>query len=281
MAADRRNLPVLKTIVQGYGEALPHFPDYAIQALIWAGVVGAVHYLLGQIEAPMKRAAETAEYWSVATHYAVLFAKDFVLLLGGATTALAAYRAAIQNQRPAWQRALLIGRRDLRFIGLTLVLYIVGYGELILLAGILHMSGALSGVVAVMAWAGAGLVSLVFAVVGNLLVAATLTTFFGLAFPLASIGAPGGVIRRALRISRGYRGRLGVISFLAELPFLVAAYLPFLLWTTNAGTIGENAQMAAYALIAFLGVAFATSAFAVAFITVVDHHNEAVSDVFD
>jgi hypothetical protein len=41
MAADRRNLPVLKTIVQGYGEALPHFPDYAIQALIWAGVVGA------------------------------------------------------------------------------------------------------------------------------------------------------------------------------------------------------------------------------------------------
>jgi hypothetical protein len=211
----------------------------------------------------------------------ILGCRDTLLLLGAATIALAAYRATIQKQRPAWQFALLIGRRDLQFLGLTLVFYIVGYGKMILLGGILHMTGALSGVGTVMAWGGAGLVRLLFAEVGNLLVAATLTTFFGLAFPLASIAAPSGLIRRAVRISRGYRGRLGVISFLAELPFLVAAYVPFLRWTTSPSTIGESAQMAAYALIAFLGVAFATTAFAFAFMTIVDHHNEAVSNVFD
>jgi len=128
---------------------------------------------------------------------------------------------------------------------------------------------------------GAALLQLLVVLLGSVLMSATLTPVFGLAFPLAAIDAPAGFLRRAALMSRGYRRQLGVISFLAMLPFTIASYLPFVAWTPDPDTIGFSAREAAFAMIGLLGVAFATTAFAVAFRTIVDRSGHGVYEVFD
>ena len=93
--------------------------------------------------------------------------------------------------------------------------------------------------------------------------------------------APAGLLRRAARMSCGYRGRLGAISFLAVLPFTAAAYLPFLAWTPTPGTAVFSVREAAFVLIGILGVAFATAAFAAAFRIVAARDSTGVYAVFD
>jgi hypothetical protein len=82
-------------------------------------------------------------------------------------------------------------------------------------------------------------------------------------------------------MSRGYRARIGAISFLAVLPFSAAAYLPILAWTPTPGTAEFSVREAAFMLIVLLGVAFATAAFAAAFRIVVDRDSTGVYAVFD
>ncbi len=284
--AGASKLPVLQTIARGYREALQHLVGYAIQAAVWAGIVGALSYALGIVAASILHAREIAKPLAMATQYAAAFAEIATMLLGNVVVAMSAYRAAIKNERPGWQQAMRLGRRELRFLGLTLVFYVVEYAGVILLMLLVlmvaHMTG--EGRSAKRAAAAAGnsaLGQLLIVVAGNLFMSVTVTPFFGLAFALVAVDAPAAILRGSARMSRGYRIRLGAISFLAILPFIVAAYLPYLAWPLAPGTIAFSAREAAVALIGILGVAFATAAFAVAFRTITDRHSTDVYGVFD
>lgn len=284
-ASGGRELPVLPTIVRGYRETLLYLPTYLIQAALWACSVGALEYALEVVVAPALRAREIVGPLAAAVRSAAPFAEIFALLLSTVAIALSAYRAAIKGERPRWQRAMHFGRRELRFLGLTLVFCIIEYGGVLLLMllplTVAHVTGEDRLVQRALATPyAAALLQLLVMVLGGVFISATMTPVFGLAFPLVAIDAPSGLLRRAARMSRGYRRQLAVISFLAMLPFAVASCLPYA-WTPDTGTIGPSARDAAVALIGLVGVAFATTGFAVAFRTIAEGHSEGVYEVFD
>jgi hypothetical protein len=240
-AIGTRELPIVATIVRGYREAVQHLVVYAVQATMWACSVGALGYALDIAAIRLARAHRMAGPLAAAAPYAPALVEIVILLLGNTTIAMTAYRAAIKEEQPHWLRAMRLGGRELRFLGLTLLFYMAEYVAIFLLVllvvGVSHVTGA-GPVVrrALETTSYAVVLQLCFVLLGNLLVSATVAPIFGLALPLAAIDGPSGLLRRAARMSHGYRVRLGVISFLAMLPVVVAPYMPFLVWTPDADT---------------------------------------------
>jgi len=280
------SLPVLPTIARGYREVLDNIGAYSLQALLWAIAAGALEYLLDDPGPDPRHLGRSATPWAVAAHYAGPFAELIVMLLGNVAIGVSVYRALIRNELPAWRRWMRFGRRELRFLGLSLTLFVLQYGGILALLLIAlfgaHAIGEARWAQRVLAVTGNSVAGqFLITVVASALASATIVPFFGLAFPLAAIDAPASLLLRAARLGRGCRIRLGAISFLAMLPFTVASFLPSLAWTPAPGTVAFSVRDAGFALITLLGVAFATAAFAAAFRIVADRHSTGVYAVFD
>jgi hypothetical protein len=258
--AEIPKLPVLRTIARGYREAFAHVGVYVLQASIWAVAASALQYMLDYSWPLTRFGRDAAGPLAVAAYYTGTFAEISLMLLGYVVIAVSAYRVAIKDEPPAWRRSLRFSRRELRFLGLALVFFVAEYAGIILLAlaGLMgaNMVGADRWARILLATASNSvLAQFLIEVAASLLISATAMPFFGLAFPLAAIDAPPGLLRRAARLSRGHRGQLGAISFLAMLPFTGAAYLQCMAWEPAPGTIEFSAREAAFMLLGLLGVA--------------------------
>jgi hypothetical protein len=119
------------------------------------------------------------------------------------------------------------------------------------------------------------------AVLWSLLIAFTITPFIGLAFPLAALDAPSGLFRRSFETSRGHRLRLAAIAFIADLPWLLASYVPWLAWQSFGGEIPETLQVGVSTFITLLGTAFGSTVLGKAFAAIAARQGEGIYDVFD
>jgi hypothetical protein len=275
-------LGVARTILEGYWWSLWHVRAYGVMALAWAGVTAALQLLFGGLSQRAGEAPpETGASGAVASYAPdlVVFAATF---LGAAVISVAAYRLVILDEPVNARRPLRLGRRELRVFGLSLVVYGAAVAEILALTLLLHGAGTPDAAGGGGSMEARGLLpEMIGAVLSSLLCALTLTPFLGLAFPLAAIDAPSGVFGRSFRISRGHRLRLAAIAFIADVPWTVASYLPWLLWDLPAGGIGESLQLGASTFISLLGVAFDATVIAVVFAVIADRQGRGIYDVFD
>ena len=196
-------LPVLKTIGHGYQEALGNIGAYVLQPRY--GRLLPVRSSTCSATPGRPRTGNIAGPWATVAYYAAPLAEFAMLLFGNVAIAVSAYRAAIRNEPPTWQHSLRLGRREFRYLGLTLVLFVVECAGVILLIVIAlmgaHMTGDDRWAQRILTIASTSVLGqLLLAVVVNLVIAATVTPLFGLAFPLAAMDAPAGLLRRAARM---------------------------------------------------------------------------------
>ena len=119
------------------------------------------------------------------------------------------------------------------------------------------------------------------AVLVSLLISVTITPFIGLAFPLAALDAPAGLFRRSFEMSRGNRLRLAAIGFSADLPWVLASYVPWLIWPSFGSDVPESLQLGVATFITLLGTAFGSMVFGKAFAAIADRRHEGIYGVFD
>jgi hypothetical protein len=269
--ADGDKLPVLRTVARGYREAMRHGITYAAQALVWVGVVVAGQYVVGWLA----EGSYGPEFNVVAAWLPYV-----AMLAGAAIIHVAAYRAVILLEIPQWQKALRLGGRELRLFGIHLLFVAVGYLEMALFGIIAQrvgdphiMSSVLYGsdYVSDVAWN----------VILSLLLSITLVPFLGLAYPLTAIDTTSGLFRRSYALSRGNRGRIGAIVFLAALPVQIIASAPFSLWDGETDIVLGGLQIAVSSLIYLWGAALRAGALGCAFRFIANQRQERTYDVFD
>jgi hypothetical protein len=276
-AAIRPPLPVLRTVVEGYWWAIWHLRTYGVLALIWAVAAAVLQMLLGGLP----RLVADASPLRNAALYAPGLAAFAVTMLGAAVIAVAAYRLVILDEPTDPWSALRLRRRELRFFGLSLLLYAVAVAEMLVLTVMLHMIGVLyqggDGVLD-----GGGLPGLIAAaLLWSLLVAVTLTPFVGFAFPLAAIDTPSQLLQLSFQLGRGYRLRLACIAFVADLLWILASHVPWALWGSSQNDMPEGLHTGLSTFIALLSTAFGAMVFGKAFAAVSRRQHEGVYDVFD
>jgi hypothetical protein len=118
------------------------------------------------------------------------------------------------------------------------------------------------------------------AAISHLFISIALTPFFVLAFPLVALDAPGGALRRSVRLSRTYRMRLGAIGFLYALPIIPLVYAQFFFAESTTET-GAILKSTAATFLSLFAAALEAAVFAVAFQRVTAHSNMGTYDVFD
>jgi hypothetical protein len=267
-------LRVAWTVADGYWWAAWYVRDYAAMAALWAIVAAAAQLLLGGMFG-----GASGEASPVAAAHVPTLATFAATLLGAAAIAVAAYRLAMLGEQPSWRQR--IGRRELRVFGLSLLVYVAAVAEMLALVLVFQAGEGLDAPVGSSAESDQVLRLIVAAVLWSLLIAFTITPFIGLAFPLAALDAPSGLFRRSFEMSRGHRLRLAAIAFLADLPWLVASYLPWLAWQSFSGEIPESLQVGVSTFITLLGTAFGSMVLGKAFAAIADRQREGIYDVFD
>ena len=234
-AAATPKLRVAWIVADGYWWAAWYLRDYAAMAFAWAAVAAAAQLLLGRLF--RDGSGETAR---MAADYAPTLANFAVTFLGAAAVAVAAYRLAVLEERPHWRHALRIGRRELRIFGLSLLVYAAAVAEMIILTMSLQGAGILDITGGNPAAANGALPQIIATVLWSLLIALTITPFIGLAFPLAALDAPSGLFRRSFEMTRGHRLRLAAIAFIADLPWVLASYIPWAVWGSSGRGIPDS-----------------------------------------
>jgi hypothetical protein len=279
-AAIPPQLPVLRTVVEGYWWAVWHLRTTIGIALAWATIVVFLERFLGALPLRIAGLPADASAIQVAARAAPGLAIFATTLLGAAVMAVAAYRIVILDEPADWRRALRPGRRELRVFGLSILIYAAAVAEILLLTlalspvGIAEPADAPSeayrlpvAIIATLLW--------------SLLVAATLTPFIGFVFPLAAIDAPSGLFHRSFRMGRGYRLRLACIAFLADLPWVLASHIPQVLWEPTFSLMPNSLQTGLSTFITLLSTAFAAMVFGKAFAAIADRQREGIYGVFD
>jgi hypothetical protein len=261
-------LRVLPTIARGYREAVRHGVTYAVQALVWVGVVVAGQYALGRLA----DGSNSAEFGVVAAWLPYI-----AMLVGAAIIYVAAYRAVILLEVPEWRKAVRPGGRELRLFGIHLLFVAVGYLEIALLVIIGDSYGMSSAV-----FFGSEYVSNVaWSVMLSLVVCVTLVPFLGLAYPLIAIDATSGLFRRSYVWSRGHRRRISAIVFLSALPVQIIAAAPFSMWDGKTNILLGGVQIAVSSLIYLWGAALRAGALGCAFRFIADRRQDRTYEVFD
>jgi len=274
-AAVTPKLRVAWIVADGYWWAAWYLRDYAAMALAWAAVAAGAQLLLGRLL--RDGSGGTAQ---MAADYAPTLANFAVTFLGAAAVAVAAYRLAVLEERPQWRHALRIGRRQLRVFGLSLLIYAAAVVEMIALTIALHAAGILDITGSSSAAANGVLSQILATILWSLLIALTITPFIGLAFPLAALDAPSGLFRRSFEMARGHRLRLAAIAFVADLPWVLASYIPWAVWGSS-DSIPDSVQVGLSTFITLLGTAFGAMVFGKAFAAVAARQRDGVYGIFD
>jgi len=279
--AASQTLSVLGTVLGGYRAAARRSGSFLVLIIVWTALCTGTGYLVEEV---------THARTDLLVHYtfpALMRAEaaDLVpyaaLLLAASLIAIAVYRAIVLEEKPRWDAALRIGRREMRFLALAILFSVPAHLGVEFLAVVVNFRAAPALLTQALAIIGIPVLrrmSLVLLV--HLLVSIALTPFFSLAFPLIALGAPRGTLRQSLRLSRNHRLRLAAIGFLASLPIIPLAYAFYL--------VGMPATKPAVVLQSIVGIfvgllaeVLVTGVFAVAFQRVTAHSHKGTYDVFD
>jgi len=275
-SSDVMTIPVLRTIARGCREAFRHGLVYTVYAVAWA-IIAVLVYL----PATLPIDALSAQFSALAVYYAASYLPTVVMLVGYAVIFVAVNRAIVLLEIPAWRKALRVGGRELRVFGFNLVFLAVCYLEVAILGIFVQLIGGPYGIDAEVLF-DSGLIShFTETVIWGLLICATLTPFFGLAFSLAAIDTTSRMFRRSFVWSRGHRWRLGAIGFLSALPVQIAVYAPFFIWADWNDAVGRCVLIGVSALIYLWGAAIRAGAFGWAFRVIADAQHGPTYEVFD
>jgi hypothetical protein len=275
-SGDVTTIPVLATIARGCREAFRHGLVYTVYAVAWAVIA-----VLANLPAALPIDTWSVQSSALAVYYAASLLPAVVMLVGYAVIFVAVNRAIVLHEIPAWWRALRVGRRELRVFGFSLLFVAVGYLEMVVIGILVQSISHPSGIGAELLFDSGLLTSAEAAVIWSLLISATLTPFFGLAFSLAAIGATSRMFRRSLAWSRGHRWRLGAIGFLSALAIQIAAYAPFFIWADWNEAVGRGVVASASGVIYLWGAAIRAGAFGCAFRVIADGQHGSTYQVFD
>jgi hypothetical protein len=273
--SDVSAIPVLATIVRGGREALRHGLVYTVYAVAWAAIAVLVY-----LPAVLPIEALSVQFSALAVYYAASYLPTVVMLVGFVVIFVAVNRAIVLPEIPTWRKALRVGGRELRVLGFTLLFLAVGYVEMAALAILVQSIGHPLGI-GTEPFEDGLLGNFAETVIWGLLISATLTPFFGLAFSLAAVDAPSRMFRRSFVWSRGHRWRLGAIGFLSALPVQIAVYAPFFIWADWNDAVGRCVLVGASAVIYLLGAAPRAGAFGWAFRVITDGQQGSTYAVFD
>jgi hypothetical protein len=276
---DVRELPVIATILLGYREAVRYLPFYVAASIGWAAALGLVQLPLDHL---LERRQEVGAAGTAALMQAQRYLTLAVGLFGAAVLSVMASRAVLLAQSPAWLDGLRIGRRQLRIVGLGLLFYVAIYVEVFAIfhVGFLALPEQAASAAREMLFGqdrrlGLYLLWILWSVLQSL----TLTPFFGLAFPLASIDAGTSLLSRSARISSDYRWRIAAISIMGHLPFLLINAVPYVAWHGSSGTTVGVHVVASF--VSLLGIAVSAATLAVTLDHVAGRLRQQMYDIFD
>ena len=275
------SLPIFGTILEGYRATARHVGSFILLLIVWTAVAVGTDYA---VEALTHTLSDLRAHYTLATavRYEAMHLVPYAeLLVAASLIGVTVYRAIILGEEPGWDSLWRIGRRELRYIGLAIVFYVplhVGMTSLEIAINLGVAPVRLQHAVHAIGIPILRLLSL--SVAAHLLVSIAFAPFFALAFPLVAIGAPGGVLRRSMRMGRGHRIRLGAIGFLAPLPLIPLAYALYLAGEATTTTL-ELLQSTTVTFLRLLASALVVGVFAVAFQRVTGHSNKGTYDVFD
>jgi hypothetical protein len=275
-SGDVMTIPVLPTIARGCHEAFRHGLVYTVYAVAWATIAVLVY-----LPAVLPIDALHTDIAAFVFYYAASYLPMVVMQVGYAVIFVAVNRAIVLLEAPASRKALRVGGRELRVFGFNLVFLAIGYLEMAVLGILVQLIGGPYGIDAEALFDRALISSFAETAIWGLLICATLTPFFGLAFSFAAIDATPKMFRRSFVWSRGHRWRLGAIAFISGLLVQIVVYAPFFMWADWNDAVGRCALMGASALIYLWGGAIRAGAFGWAFRVIADRQHGATYEVFD
>ena len=275
-SGDATTIPVLATIARGCHEAFRHGLVYTVYAVAWATIA-----VLAYLPTVLPTDALRTDIAGFVFYYAASHLPMVVMLVGYTVIFVAVNRAIVLLEAPAWRKALRVGGRELRVFGFNLVFLAVGYFEMAVLGILVQSIGGPYGIDAELLFDSGLISSAAETVIWGLLICATLTPFFGLAFSFAAIDATSRMFRHSLVWSRGHRWRLGAIGFLSALPVQIAVYVPFFIWADWNDAVGRCALVGVSAVIYLWGAAVRAGAFGWAFRVIAGGQHGPTYAVFD
>ncbi|HZF34366.1 MAG TPA: hypothetical protein VE914_11235 [Candidatus Angelobacter sp.] len=278
--ASGESLSVLGTILQGYRAAARQAGSILILAIVWTAVAAGTGYLAEELTHSRSDLWAHYSLGAAIRNEAVEIPEYAELLLAASLIEIAIYRAIILADVPRWNAVWRIGRREMRYFALTILFWVpihVGRRAFVIAVNLGAAPILVQHTIAAIAVPVLQAISI--SMIAHLLDSIALIPFFGLAFPLVAIGAPGGALRQSMRLSRTHRTRLATIGFLYGLPLIPLVYAPYL-----AGPITGALpilQSTAATFLSLLASALEAAVFAVAFQRVTAHLHKGTYDVFD
>jgi len=275
------SLPVFGTILRGYRAAVRQAGAFIVLAIVWTAIAAGTRYVTEELTHTLSDLRAHYTFPAAVRHEAAQLVQYAELLVGASLIGVTVYRAIILGEGLRWDALWRIGRREIRYLALAIVFSVPVHVGMKSLAIAVNLGVApVTLQQALMAIDIPILRTMSVSVTAHLLVSIALTPFFALAFPLIAIGAPGPVLQRSMRVSRGHRARLGTIGFLASLPVIPLMYAPYFAGTANTPTLAILQSTAAIFL-SLLASALVSAVFAVAFQRVTAHLHKGTYDVFD
>jgi hypothetical protein len=274
------SLPVFGTILRGY-QAARQAGTLIVLAIVWTAIAAGTGYLAEDLTHALSDLRAHYTFPAAVRDEATQLVPYAELLVAASLIGVTVYRAIILVEEPRWDALWRIGRREMRYLALVIMFSVpvhVGMRSLAIAFNLGVAPVTLQQALMAVGIPVLRVISLV--MLAHLIVSIALTPFFALAFPLIAIGAPGGVLRRSMRMSRSHRMRLGAIGFLASLPLIPLVYAPYLAGTAGTATLA-TLQSTATMFLSLLASALVSAVFAVAFQRVTARLNKGTYDAFD
>jgi hypothetical protein len=279
--AASETLSILGTVLGGYRAAARRFASFLVLIIVWTVLGTGTGYLVEEVTHARSDLPVHYTFPALMRAEAADLASYAELLLSASLVAIAVYRAIILDEKPRWDAALRIGRREMRFLALAILFSVPAHLGVEFVAVAVHFRAAPALLTQALAIIGIPIfrrMSLV--LLAHLLVSIGLTPFVGLAFPLIALGAPRGTLRQSLRLGRNHRLRLAAIGFLASLPIIPLSYAFYFVAMPDTVPI-VVVQSIVGIFVGLLAEALVTGVFAVAFQRITAHSNKGTYDVFD